>query len=142
MADTLQKAEILLIDDSMSDARLFQEILRECGLADKVALMSIGDSDKALKTLTSGNYRPDIILLDLNLPKKSGIEVLREIKTHELLRTIPVIVMTTSDRELDIKMAYQNYANAYILKPADISEMGKVVQTLYQFWFNVVCLKF
>ena len=142
MTDKFDKAKILLIDDNPSDVRIFIEVLRECGLNDEVLLTNISDSDKAIAYLKEGNERPDLILLDVNLPRKNGIEVLSEIKNNLTLRPIPIVIMTTSDREKDIKTAYENYANSYIIKPAEIAEFVDVIQSLYRYWFKIVRLKF
>ena len=135
--------EILLVEDNPGDVRLTQEALKE----DKVHnnLHVVGDGMEALAWLRrEGKYadspRPDIILLDLNLPKKDGREVLSDIKTDVELRRIPVVVLTTSRAEEDVLKAYDFNANCYITKPVDLEQFIKVVQSIKDFWLTIVKL--
>jgi CheY-like chemotaxis protein len=135
--------EILLVEDNPGDVRLTKEALKE----DKVHnnLHVVNDGLEALAWLRregvhAGAVRPDIILLDLNLPKKDGREVLSEIKTDEDLRRIPVVVLTTSRAEEDVLRAYDFNANCYITKPVDLEQFMKVVKSIKDFWLTIVKL--
>ena len=135
--------EILLVEDNPGDARLAEEAIREAQWENH--LNWVPDGMEALRFLRrEGNYRsaprPDLILLDLNLPRKDGREVLAEIKQDERLRRIPVIVLSTSDAEEDILRAYKLKANSYISKPAQLSDYVRIVKSLREFWFSVVKL--
>lgn len=135
--------EILLIEDNAGDARLAREALREAKVPNNLSWVS--DGVEALARLRQqGKYasaaRPDLILLDLNLPRKDGREVLTEIKADERLRRIPVVVLTTSQAEEDIVRAYHLNANCYIPKPVDLEQFLKVVKTIEDFWLTVVRL--
>ena len=135
--------EILLVEDNPGDVRLTKEALKE----DKVRnnLHVVEDGLAALDWLRrEGKYdsapRPDIILLDLNLPKKDGREVLSEIKTDNDLKRIPVVVLTTSKDEEDVLRAYNFNANCYITKPVDLEQFIRVVKAIEQFWLTIVKL--
>jgi CheY-like chemotaxis protein len=135
--------EILLVEDSPSDAELTIEAFREAKLRNH--LIHVEDGVEALKLLRSqGEYaqapRPDLILLDWNLPRKAGREVLSEIKRDESLRSIPVVVMTTSRAEQDVLHAYNLQANCYINKPVDFDQFLQVVRSIESFWLYVVSL--
>ena len=139
----LVPVEILLVEDSPTDALLAQEAL-ECAEV-YTRLSVVPDGVEAMAFLRGeGRYagapRPDLILLDLNLPKKDGREVLKEIKTDERLKIIPVVVLTTSSAEADILQSYGLHANCYIVKPMDFEEFADVIKTLERFWFAVVTL--
>ncbi len=135
--------EILLVEDNPGDVRLTREALKE----DKVRnrLHVVEDGLAALAWLRrEGDYarvpRPDIILLDLNLPKKDGREVLSEIKTDNDLKRIPVVVLTTSRAEEDVLRAYNFNANCYITKPVDLEQFVRVVKAIEEFWLTIVKL--
>lgn len=135
--------EILLVEDNPGDVRLTEEVLKE-GKINNV-LNVVGDGVEALAFLhRQGRYadaKPqDLILLDLNLPKKSGIEVLREIKADPELRKVPVVVLTTSAAETDILQAYDLHANCYITKPVDLDQFVHVVRSIENFWLAIVRL--
>ena len=135
--------DVLLVEDDPGDVDLTRESLRESKVA--VTLEVVNDGLKALQYLKrEGPYakavRPDVILLDLNLPKRDGREVLREIKSDEDLKQIPVVVLTTSDTETDILQTYGLGANCYITKPVGLDQFSKVVRTIEEFWFSVVKL--
>lgn len=137
------KPRILLVEDNPGDIRLTQEALKESNT--EIDLDVVSDGEQAIDFLMKRNRftdakRPDIILLDLNLPKKNGIEVLKEIKFHDSLKKIPVIVLTTSDADHDITKAYGLHANCYILKPVDFDDFAKVIKLIDTFWFNTVKL--
>jgi two-component system, chemotaxis family, response regulator Rcp1 len=135
--------KVLLVEDNPGDARLTMMAMHECKI--KVTVDNVTDGEQALDYLNKeGSYtsatRPDIILLDLNLPKKNGFDVLKVIKEDEELRRIPVAVLTTSKAEEDILRSYNLYANCFISKPIDFEQFTKVVKSIEDFWFTIVKL--
>jgi two-component system, chemotaxis family, response regulator Rcp1 len=135
--------EILLVEDNPGDARLTTEALRDAKVHNNLSI--VADGLEAMAFLRrEGKYgdapRPDLILLDLNLPRKDGREVLAEIKRDDALRRIPVVVLTTSQAEEDILRAYNLSANCYITKPVDLDQFLKVVQSIQDFWLEIVKL--
>jgi len=139
----LTAVDILLVEDNPGDARLAREGLRECRIQN--TLHVVDDGVKAIGFLRRrGEYanapRPDLILLDLNLPKKDGREVLREIKEDDDLRLIPVVVLTTSKAEEDILESYALHANCYVTKPLTLPQFIQVVRSIEDFWFAIVKL--
>ena len=135
--------EILLVEDSAADIRLTEEALKEGKVQNHLNIAR--DGEETLKFLrregdNANAPRPDLILLDLNLPKKDGREVLEEIKADADLKRIPVVVMTTSQAEEDILKAYNLNANCYITKPVDLDKFINVVQSIEDFWLTVVRL--
>ena len=135
--------EILLVEDSPDDADLTVDALREGRVRNRVTV--VDDGVEAMAYLRrEGPYaempRPDLILLDLNLPRKNGREVLTEVKQDPDLRRIPVVVMTSSDDEKDILAAYNLYVNCYVTKPVDLDRFIGVVKTIEHFWFSIVTL--
>jgi chemotaxis family two-component system response regulator Rcp1 len=135
--------DILLVEDNPGDIRLTQEILKDSKIRNNLNVVM--DGEEAITYLMkkgkhSNKKTPDIILLDLNLPKKNGKEVLAEIKTHPDLRRIPVVVLTTSVAEQDIMRSYDLYANCYITKPIDLDQFITVVKLIEDFWFTIVKL--
>ena len=135
--------EILLVEDNPGDVRLTLEAFKEGKLRNR--LQVVRDGEEALASLRrQGPYaqavRPDLILLDLNLPKRDGREVLAEIKADADLRRIPVVVLTTSKAEQDILKAYDLHANCYITKPVDLEQFLRVVRAIEEFWLEVVKL--
>jgi two-component system, chemotaxis family, response regulator Rcp1 len=135
--------EILLVEDNPGDARLTKETLKDSKLLNSMSVVS--DGVEAMAFLRrEGPYaaaaRPDLILLDLNLPRKDGREVLAEIKTDEQLRRIPVVVLTTSSAEQDILRTYDLHANCYITKPINLAQFSSVVKAIETFWFTIVSL--
>lgn len=131
---------MLLVDDNPGDVRLTREALRETGRS--IDLSVVNDGVEALLFLRrEGPYseapRPSLILLDLNLPKRDGRQVLAEIKTDDDLKMIPVVVLTTSDSQHDIRSAYSLHANCYITKPVDFDAFVSLVQFIERFWFSV-----
>jgi CheY-like chemotaxis protein len=135
--------EILLVEDSPDDADLTLEALREGRVRNRVTVVE--DGVEAMAYLRRhGKYadaaRPDLILLDLNLPRKNGREVLAEVKQDTDLRRIPVVIMTSSDDEKDILAAYNLHVNCYVTKPVDLDQFIAVVKTIEHFWFSVVKL--
>lgn len=136
-----KEAKVLLVEDNLADVALIQEALHEIGAS--VDLSVTEDGAESLDFLyRKGEYaqapRPDIILLDLNLPKKSGYEVLEDVKKHQELRRIPVIILTTSEAETDVARAYAMGANCYITKPPDLDSFFTMVKSIYDFWLNLV----
>lgn len=139
----MKAAEILLVEDNAGDARLTAEALKESKMLNRLSV--VRDGVEALAYLhREGRYadatRPDIILLDLNLPKRDGREVLAEIKVDEELKTVPVVILTTSQAEEDIAKTYGLHANCYIIKPVDLDKFRVVVRAIEDFWFMVVKL--
>jgi chemotaxis family two-component system response regulator Rcp1 len=130
---------ILLVEDNTADAHLIKEFLKEIDL--KTALHIVRDGTAAMDFLYlncrhNNEYCPTFVILDLNLPKMDGREVLREIKNDNDLKRIPVIILTTSTAEEDIKECYNNYANCYITKPLDFDEFANVMDSIKNFWFS------
>ncbi len=135
--------EILLIEDSAGDARLALEAIREVKLHNHLSWVADGVEALAFLRREGAHVsapRPDLILLDLNLPKKCGREVLAEIKADPALRRIPVVVLTMSQAEEDVHRAYNLNANCYISKPVDLEKFLKVVRTIKEFWLTIVKL--
>ena len=135
--------EILLIEDNPGDIRLTQEALRDNKVRNNMAVAR--DGAEALALLRrEGQYadspRPDLILLDLNLPKIDGREVLRRIKDDKKLRPIPVVILTTSRDEQDVLKAYGLHANCYVAKPVELEQFMEVVRSIEGFWLTVVTL--
>ncbi|MFA6148016.1 MAG: response regulator [bacterium] len=135
--------EILLVEDNPGDVRLTIEALREGKVLNRLTVAR--DGEEAMATLRrQGKFanarRPDIILLDLNLPKKDGREVLEEIKKDPKLMVIPIVILTTSQDEQDVLKSYKLHANCYITKPVDLSQFLSVVKAIEEFWFTVVVL--
>ena len=136
-------AEILLVEDNPGDARLTQEIFLNGKIHNRVIV--VDDGVKALAYLRGlGEYtkakRPDIVLLDLNLPKKDGREVLAELKSDPALKRIPVVILTTSQAEEDIMKAYNLNVNCYITKPLDLDRFIRAVRMIEDFWLSLVKL--
>jgi two-component system, chemotaxis family, response regulator Rcp1 len=135
--------EILLVEDSPADVLITREALTEAKLLNTIHVVE--DGVEALEFLhRQGQYaaapRPDLILLDLNLPRKNGREVLAEIKSDPVLKTIPVVVLTTSSAEEDVIRSYNLHANCYVIKPVEFNSFVKAVQSIRNFWFSVVTL--
>jgi chemotaxis family two-component system response regulator Rcp1 len=139
----VQPAKILLVEDNPGDVRLVREALRESKIISQ--LHAVSDGKDALDFLRKqGNYanatRPDLILLDLNLPGKDGREVLSEIKIDPDLLRIPVVILTSSKAEEDIVKSYNDHANCYVTKPLDLETFIEVVEAIQGFWISVVKL--
>lgn len=131
--------EILLVEDNYADVRLIEEAFNECEI--KINLNYVMDGEQAIKYINkeeqySNSLTPNLILLDLNLPKKSGLEVLKETKSNEKLKEIPIIILSTSTSEKDIKSSYHNLANAYIAKPIDLDTFMNIVKMVENFWLT------
>jgi two-component system, chemotaxis family, response regulator Rcp1 len=139
----LHPIEILLVEDSAADVRLTREALKEARVYN--TLHVVGDGVLAMDFLRQqgayqGAPRPDLVLLDLNLPRKDGREVLAEVNGDDELKRIPVVVLTTSQAEEDILRSYDLHANAYVAKPVQLEEFLRVIRALEQFWLAVVTL--
>jgi chemotaxis family two-component system response regulator Rcp1 len=135
--------EILLVEDNPGDVRLTREALKDAKVLTSLAVAS--DGVEALAILRKqGKYSnastPDIILLDLNLPKMNGIEVLAQIKEDDALKQIPVVIVTSSKAEEDVAKSYNLHANCFITKPIDFDQFIKMVRSIEDFWFSVVRL--
>jgi CheY-like chemotaxis protein len=138
-----QPIRILLVEDNPGDVRLTIEAFNDAKLNNSMSV--VRDGVEAMSFLRQeGQYahspRPDLILLDLNLPRKDGREVLAELKADSNLQRIPIVVLTTSDAQTDIQRAYELHANCYITKPVDLEKFIQVVQSIEDFWLTVVRL--
>jgi two-component system, chemotaxis family, response regulator Rcp1 len=136
-----QPFEILLVEDSPADARLTREALKDAKVWHN--LYMVGDGVEAMDFLyRRGRFseapRPDLILLDLNLPRKDGREVLAEVKSSDAFKRIPIVVLTTSQAEDDIEKVYNLNANCFISKPVDFEKFAKIMRSIEEFWFMVV----
>jgi len=133
--------EILLVEDNPGDVRLTQEVLKESRF--NTQLKVVYDGEEAIHYLQQSlekNMLPDIVLLDLNLPRRNGLEVLEVIKEHPRLMLIPVVILTSSEADHDISQCYTQHANCYVTKPVDFDEYFKVVNNIEQFWFSIAKL--
>ncbi|MCU1369836.1 MAG: receiver box response regulator [Ilumatobacteraceae bacterium] len=135
--------QILLVEDNPGDVRLTREALRSAKVANELHV--VGDGEEAIEFLRQrGRHhdapRPDIVLLDLNLPRIDGAEVLEDIKSDVELSKIPIIVLTSSSAEVDIQQAYELHANCFISKPVDFTEFIEAVRSLEGFWLKIVRL--
>lgn len=132
---------ILLVEDNPGDVRLTKEAFKECN--NKFTINVVEDGVDALDYLFKrGKFtqaqRPDLILLDLNLPKKNGFEVLQSVKNHKDLHTIPVVILTTSKATDDINTCYDRYANCFLTKPVDLDQFIEMIKSFEEFWFDLV----
>ena len=135
--------EILLVEDNPGDVRLTQEAVREAKIRNRLNVVNDGEQAIAYvrrQGAFADRPRPDLILLDLNLPRKDGREVLQELKSDPDLHRIPVVVLTSSAAEQDILRTYDLYANAYVTKPVDLEQFMNVVSSIQDFWLNIVKL--
>lgn len=143
LEDIGRAAEFLLVEDNPGDVRLTCEALTESKVKNNLSI--VGDGMEAMDFLhREGKYadapRPDVILLDLNLPKKNGLEVLAEIKADPNLKRIPVVIITSSEAEQDVLRTYDLHVNCYVNKPVDLGQFIKVVQSIETFWLTIVKL--
>ena len=143
MKTPLTPAQILLVEDSPSDVRLTRDALREAKVLNELHVVS--DGEEAMDFLRrrgswEGAPRPDIVLLDLNLPRKNGLEVLEEMKDDPELSRIPVAVLTTSQEDRDIIKAYDRHVNCYLTKPVDFIQFAEVIRSIEDFFLTVVRL--
>ena len=134
--------EILLVDDDVVDVRFTTDLLAEAKLANRVEVVHDGvDALDYLRAAARGEaVRPDVILLDLNMPRMDGHELLSIVKQEPELAAIPVVVMTTSSEEADVLRSYQLHANAYVTKPLGLEQFAEVVRSIESFWFQIVQL--
>lgn len=135
---------ILVVEDSMADFQTMQRLFKKTGITNPVRHCETGQQAleflKEAETPGDENFKPALILLDLNLPGISGREILKQVKTNDNLKSIPVIVFTTSDSEKDIDECYQHGANSYITKPVDLDKFREVIETIKSYWLNIVAL--
>ncbi len=135
--------EVLLIEDNPAQILVLQEILEESGVALDLRVFEDGEAALAALRGESGKKkptRPDLIMLDLNLPGKDGRQILKEIKTDQKLQVIPVIVLSTSQADEDIRQCYRLGANCYIIKPVDLDEFIKIIRAIESFWCHTARL--
>ena len=141
--NTVTPIDILLVEDSPADVRLTREALKEAKVLNTLHVVQDGEAAMAFlrkQGQYAGRPSPDLILLDLNLPRKDGRQVLAEIKLDEKLRRIPVVVLTTSRAEEDVVRSYNLHANAYVTKPVDLTQFLDVIRAIEAFWLAVVTL--
>ena len=137
----MQQIHILLVDDNEGDILLTKEALDDARIINKISIAYDGvEALRFLRKQIGSQDTPDLILLDINLPKMDGTELLGIIKTDPNLKRIPVIMLTTSSAEKDILASYNNYANCYITKPVDLDRFMDVVRTIEDFWISIVKL--
>ena len=135
--------EILLVEDNEGDIRLTIEAFKEAKIRNHIRV--VRDGEEALAYLKkeaayADAQTPDIILLDINLPKVDGKEVLYELKNDPILKSIPVIMLTTSSAESDVQESYSNHANSYVIKPVDLSKFMEVIRSIEEYWISIVKL--
>ena len=143
MSAPSRPAEILLIEDNPGDVELIHEALQFGKVLNRISVATDGEAALAFLNRTPGFEdapRPDLILLDLNLPKKDGFEVLREVKAHPLVNRVPVVILTSSQADRDILKSYDLRANCFISKPVEVDEFLAVVRSTGEFWLTLVKL--
>ncbi len=143
MTDSIKQIEILLVEDNPGDVFLTKHAFSEARISNNISVAS--DGEQAMDFLYKrGDFEdaktPDLILLDLNMPKKDGREVLEEVKTNAELLTIPVVILTSSKADKDIAQTYSLHANSYLVKPVDMEEFSDVVNAVENFWFSAALL--
>ncbi|WP_298297134.1 response regulator [Hydrotalea sp.] len=139
----MKNLHLLLVEDNEGDVLLTKEALLSGKAVNQISVVRDGKAAIDYLTLedaSQNNTLPDLILLDINLPKKSGHQVLQFIKNTEYLKQIPVIMLTTSSSETDVELAYKNYVNCFITKPVDVQEFMHAVREIENFWMNIVTL--
>ncbi len=139
----METVNILLVEDNPADARLIEEVFKDTNVKNRIFVVK--DGVEAMDFLyNENNYvdapKPEIILLDLNLPRKDGREVLKEVKENEDLKSIPIVILTTSSAKEDVIRTYNNHANCYITKPVDFDQFLQVINAIEDFWLKVVNL--
>src|SRR5579863_6483275 len=143
IGNQLKSIEVLLVEDNPGDVRLTLEAMKESKVINNLNVANDGVEAMAYLRREGAHQnvmRPDLILLDLNLPRKNGREVLAEVKADQSLRLIPVVVLTTSQAEEDIVRSYNLHANCYVTKPVDLDQFIEVIKSINDFWFSVVKL--
>jgi CheY-like chemotaxis protein len=142
-AGSARPVNILLVEDNAADVRLTVEAFKTMKIANQLYTVTNGDDALAFVRRT-GEFAdaptPDIILLDLNMPGKDGRAVLKELKEDDKTKTIPVVIMTSSEAETDILAAYENHANCFVSKPLDFSGFARITNAIESFWFHIVVL--
>lgn len=136
----MEEVKILLVEDSIADIAMLEEVLQDSSLDIDLEITFNGEEAVELLMAKPVSELPDMILLDLNLPRLDGIDVLRMVKGHEKLKKIPVVVLSTSSNKQDIIQSYQEHANCFITKPSDFDQFEKVIQALENFWFSIAKL--
>jgi len=137
----MKSINLLLVEDNEGDIVLTMEAFEESKLINKITVLRDGkEAIRFFDNLANEAEQPDLVLLDVNLPKVSGHDVLKHIKNDEKLRTIPVIMLTTSSAEKDILQSYKNHVNCYITKPIDIGDFIKAMAKIEDFWINIVSI--
>jgi two-component system response regulator len=141
--NTSTPVQILMVDDNLADVRLTEEAMSFTKIRNKI--YTVSDGEQAMAFLRrqppyAEAPRPDLILLDLNMPRKNGMEVLEEIRQDAQLTLIPVVILTTSQQETDIIQSYRLHANAYVTKPVDLDQFIQVVRSIEGFWLEIVKL--
>ncbi|TWI95541.1 CheY-like chemotaxis protein [Mucilaginibacter frigoritolerans] len=136
----MKPINILLVEDNEGDILLTTEALEECKIVNKITIIKDGKAAVNFFEYLNKNDIPDIVLLDVNLPKMSGHEVLMYIKNHDNYKQIPVIMLTTSSSEKDIMISYKNHVNCYITKPVDAIDFIKAISKIEDFWINIVSI--
>ncbi len=138
---------ILLVEDNPADVRLTREMLRESKVRNDLLVAHTAEEAEGILGLPEEaaveedtGPRPDLVLLDLDLPVKSGHDLLKEVKSHPTLRRIPIVILSSSEAEEDVVKSYDEHANAYVTKPVDLGEITTIVQSIDEFWFQVVRL--
>ncbi len=145
LTDNARTVEIFLVEDNPGDVFLTKKAFQKARIANHIHVAPDGETalDMLFKRGEYENYvTPDIILLDINLPKKNGKQVLEEIKTDEVLRRIPVVILTSSKAEKDVAETYDLQASSYIVKPVDLYKFHEIVSAIENFWFSVVVLPY
>jgi CheY-like chemotaxis protein len=143
VSETLRPIEILLVEDNPADVRLTREALKDAKVVNRLSVATDGEEAMAFLRREGRHAeapRPDLILLDLNLPRKDGREVLAEVKADDTLKRIPVVILTTSKSEEDVLRSYDLHANCYITKPVGLDQFLTVVESIQDFWLSVVLL--
>ena len=143
MSAQIRPAEILLIEDNPGDVELIREALQFGRVLNRISVVPDGEAALAFLNRTRGfetAARPDLILLDLNLPRKDGFEVLKEVKEHRDLSSVPVVILTSSQADRDILKSYNLHANCFISKPVDVDEFLNTVRSMGEFWLSIVKL--
>jgi len=141
--DGISPIEILMVDDDPGDVRITQEALKDAKVRNNLSVAKDGEEAMAFlrrEGLHKNAPRPDIIFLDLNMPRKNGFETLKEIRADPTLASIPVVILTTSGAEKDIIESYKLHANCYVTKPVELDQFLHVIQQMEEFWLNIVSL--
>jgi CheY-like chemotaxis protein len=142
-AEGTRTVEILLVEDNPADVRLIKETFKDFKISNNLSVAKDGVEAMAFikrEGVFSGAPRPDVILMDLNLPKKSGFEVLAELRQIPVIKRIPVVILSTSDSEQDILKSYDLHANCFVTKPVGLDEFIKIVMSIEDFWLSIVKL--